>query len=107
MALDLHLAVETLIKAPSPTAYNRLSAILATLIVCKVTGDDIDVSTRILIDICDRHERVGKVGVSDEEARKLRAASIGLDAKIGVIPANLFAQSKVEVRNHMQAMGAA
>lgn len=106
-ALDLHSAVDALIRWPSPEAYNRMSAILATLVRCEVVGDAINVATAVLVDICDRYERVGKVGVSAAEAEKLRAASAGMDAKIGAIPLNKFNESKLEVRVYVESVGAA
>lgn len=84
-----------------------MSAILATLVRCEVVGDAINVATAVLVDICDRYERVGKVGVSAKEVEMLRAASVGMDAKIGAIPLNKFNESKLEVRAYVESVGAA
>ena len=107
VALDLHSAVDALIRWPSPGAYNRLSGLLATLVRCEVAGDAIDSATAVLVDICDRYERMEKVGVSGSEAEKLRIAVVGLDAKIGMIPVNRFAESKLEMVDFMESVGAA
>lgn len=84
-----------------------MSAILATLVRYEVVGDAINVATAVLVDICDRYERVGKVGVSAAEAEKLRATSVGMDVKIGAIPLNKFNESKFEVRAYVESVGAA
>lgn len=81
-----------------------MSAILATLVRCEVVGDAINVATAVLVDICDRYERVGKVGVSVVEAERLRAASVGMDAKIGTIPLNKFSESKLEVMAYVESI---
>lgn len=106
LALELRLAIEVLILAPSPATYNQCSSMLAALMRSGVEGDAIDAATGTLTLICDRYERVGKVGVSEDEAASLRGATGGLDSAIGRIPLNKFREAVATVTAHMADMGA-
>ena len=76
LALELRLAVMTLVEAPTPEAFNQLSRMLASL---ALAGARIEVFRLVVIGmskalqkVADRHVRVGKVGVSAGEYSKSR-----------------------------------
>lgn len=106
LALELHLATETLIAAPSPDTYNQLSKMLAALRNAGATDACIDQASDAMLVICDRYERVGKVGVADTEAAVLRQAAGGIDHQIGTVPTNKFRQSVADVSAFCIAIGA-
>ena len=90
LAMHLHIAVDTLIAAPSVDAYNRVSKMLATLYKAGCTKPCLTLATHAVNAICDRFERVQKVGVSEDEATVLRHASGELDEELARIPFNKF-----------------
>lgn len=105
LALELRLAIETLILAPSPVSYNTLSCMCAALMRSGVKGKAIDLATATLVDICDRYERVEKVGVSELEAVALREAAGGLDVALGKVALNKFREAVAAVTIHCTEMG--
>lgn len=105
VALEVRMAIEALIGAPSPDTYNQLSKMLAALCYTKVESEGLDRATETLSLICDRFERVHKVGVSDAEAQALRAAGGGLDAMLAKVPMNKFRESVAIVTYHGMELG--
>ena len=106
VALELRLAIEALIGAPGPETYNQLSCMFAALMRSGVTGKAIDLGTATLVEVCDRYERVGKVGVSGVEADDLRRAGAGLDADLCRVPLNKFREAVAVVTFHFEGMTA-
>jgi hypothetical protein len=105
MALRLHLAVEALITAPSIDSYNTLSTLLITLTNAGVRGDCLDTANRTIQAICARFERVGKVGVSGDEAAALRGNVGGIDAALALLPANKLATADAVTELHGKELG--
>lgn len=110
LALSLHMAVDNLITCPSPNTCNDVTKKLAVM-TCAI---DMKSSTAIaarqdpnavavklmaktLTSIIDRYARVGKVGISDDEADVLRKTAGSLDRALGTIPANVFKAAAVHV----------
>jgi hypothetical protein len=106
LALELHLATEALIAAPSPATYNQLSKMLAALRRSGSTATCVDLASDAMLAICDRYDRVEKVGVSEAEAAILRQTAGGLDHQIGTIPVNKFKQSIADVSAFCVEIGA-
>ncbi len=106
IALDLHLAVEALISAPSPDTYNQLVKMMETIQRTGAAGHPLQSAMITLAKICDRYDRVKKVGVSAEEAEQLRHASAGIDEMIGRIPMNKFRAAVAGVSIDCVLMGA-
>jgi len=105
LALELRLAIEALIEAPSPDTYNQLSKMLAAINYTGTQGKWLDLATETLTAVCERYERVGKVGASEFEAESLRRASAGLDAMLGTIPMNRFRDAVARVAIYAEEMG--
>lgn len=105
LALSLHMAVEALIVAPSIDTYNSLSTKFCTLGNAGVACDSLETAKRALIDVCDRFERVGKVGVNEAEAAALRATVGDLDAMLGTVPANKLVAAEAVTAVHCDEMG--
>lgn len=106
LALELRMAGETLIGAPSPETYNQMSKILAALSRAGLAPDLLEPATATLNVICDRYERVGKVGVSDVEAQELRAALARLDGRMASLPLNKLQQAIAQVDIFCATVGA-
>lgn len=106
LALELRLAVEALIGAPSPETYNTLSKMLAALSSAGLTIPALDDATATLNAVCDRYERVNKVGVSNAEATALRTSIARIDGAMWRIPVNVFAEAVASVEVHCAALGA-
>ncbi|AEK63197.1 hypothetical protein [Collimonas fungivorans] len=106
LALELHLATEALIAVPSPDTYNQLSMMLAALRRAGAMDVSIDQASDAMLSICDRFDRVGKVGVAESEAAILRQAAGGIDRQIGTVPMNKFKQSVADVSAFCMAIGA-
>lgn len=98
MALDLHAAVETLIHAPDIESYNHVSTKLIALGRVAGERDCLESAKEAMGAICDRFQRVGKMGVSEHEAHQLRKASGDMDSMIGTIPVNRMIKAEVETR---------
>ena len=96
MATHLHAAVETLINAPDIEAYNNVSTKLITMAKAIGERDCLEAAKGAMISIAERHERVGKVGVSEHEAHVLRQASGQMDAMLGKIPLNKMLNAEIE-----------
>lgn len=125
IALELRLAVEAMILAPGEETAQQIASFLLTLAtainsVGKLAGkayvldrkDDDAAAIRdameALQDVEARFSRVGKYGVSPEEAARLRGASNGLDSALGRVPYNIFQQACLAVRNmHISHLKAA
>lgn len=105
LALQLHMAVEALILAPSAGTYNSLSTKLCTLANAGMPADALLPANTIVRDICDRYERVGKVGVSDAEAMGLRAVIGDIDRLLATVPANVLINAEVVTAVHCEEMG--
>lgn len=104
LAMHLHAAVETLIAAPSIDAYNRVSKMLATMTQSGVDHIALNVASQTVNSICDRYERIGKIGVSGYEAGVLRDMAGHLDALLARIPVNVFKAAKSTVNTNFEAM---
>lgn len=116
IALELRLAVEAMILAPSIDVAEQLASFLLTLTVAiNATGkrkgkeyvldradqdaDAIRNALEALHEVEARFKRVGKYGLTDGEAETLRAASAGLDSALGRVPYNVFQMACSEVRH--------
>lgn len=97
LALELRLAGEALIGAPSVDTYNQLSKMLAALNYAGMAGEALDLATETMSAICDRYARVQRIGVSEPEAAALRLAIDSIDAQLPRIPLNRFAASVAQV----------
>lgn len=106
LALELRAAAETLIGAPSVETFNQLSKMLAALSTAGMFGQAMDLATGAMGEICDRYERVGKVGVKQEEAEQLRLALAAIDGKLPSITLNKFEESVAEVEVFCASVGA-
>ncbi|TDY35116.1 hypothetical protein [Janthinobacterium sp. 75] len=106
LALELRLAVETLIGAPSTDAFNALSKMLAALCNSGMKGWAIDLATETMCHICDRYERMGRIGLKDCEAVRLRSAMGGIDGRLPYIPVNKFDIAVAEVAAFCTSIGA-
>jgi hypothetical protein len=96
LAMELRMAVETLISNPSIDAYNFLSTRFITL--GRVAGqvDCLESAKAAMLDVFARFERVGKIGVDAMQAERLRTAVGEMDAMIGTIPVNKLAVSEMK-----------
>jgi hypothetical protein len=106
LALELRLAAEALIGAPSPVTYNTLSKMLAALNRAGMVAPALDRATDTLNAVVDRFERVGKVGLKDAEAAALRQAVAGIDGAMVRIPVNKFSEAVAAVEVFCDAIGA-
>jgi hypothetical protein len=106
LALQLRMAGETLIERPSPDAFNQLSKMFAALCNAGMAGEAIDLATDTMSDICDRYERVGKVGVNECEAEWLRLAIASIDERLPLVPVNKFKKAVAEVELFCATVGA-
>jgi hypothetical protein len=104
LALQLHAAVETLINRPSIDSYNALSKMLATMTDAGITDECLNMATETLNGICDRYERVQRIGLSDKEGENLRAMAGELDWLIGKIPVNVFRASAAMVNRNFDIL---
>ena len=105
LALKLRLSVEALIAAPSPDTYSAVSKQLATIFRTGAKGAGLDLASLALTTICDRFERVHKVGVSEQEAVQLRDGAAGIDQMLATIPVNKIQQEGVQVALYCEEMG--
>ncbi|UGQ45105.1 hypothetical protein [Massilia endophytica] len=106
LALEIRLAVEALIGAPSPAAYNQLSKMLAALKAAGMQGEPLETATATMNAICDRYERVGKVGLKDAEAEALRTDVALIEQALPILPLNVFARAVAQVEVFCAVMGA-
>lgn len=106
LALELRMAGETLIARPSIDAYNILSKMLAALSRAGLVGEAMDLANGAMLEICDRYERVNKVGVSECEAERLRLAIASIDDRMPLIPVNRFERAVAEVEIFCATVGA-
>lgn len=108
LALQLHAAVETLIGAPGIDAFNRVSKMVARTESALGRPDAcLNAAKEALYAISERFARVGKVGVSDEEAKRLKTASGDIDKLLPKIPANVMRQAGIQTALHCEALEAA
>ena len=105
LALELRLAIELLIAEPSPDAYNQLSKMLLAMGNTGARGESLARANNTMLAICDRFDRVGKVGVSTDEAASLRGAAGGLDEMLSHIPINVFTAAVAVVSIQCQELG--
>ena len=106
LALELRMSIETLISKPSAGAYNQVSKMLAALGRAGMTGTALTLANDTMAEVCDRYERVGKVGVSTLEAEWLRYAAGGIDQLLPLIPVNKFNEAVVAVDVFCATVGA-
>lgn len=106
LALELHTSMETLIVRPSVDAYNRVSKMLAALARAGLAGAELDLANGTMSDICDRYERVRKIGVKGIEAEQLRLAAGAIDRKLPFLPINRVKTAVVEVELFCAEVGA-
>lgn len=106
LALQLRMAVEAIIGAPSVDTFNTLSKIFAALCACGMVGDAINLATDTMGGICDRYERVRRVGVNEGEAAALRLAAACIDARLSMIPVNKLRRAITEVQLFCDSVGA-
>lgn len=98
LVLGLRMSIEALIAAPGIETYNAVSLRLVTL--GRVVGkqDFMERAKRAMLDVFARFERVGKIGVSDDEAAILRKTAGDMDAAIAYVPVNEFAWAEAKTR---------
>lgn len=106
LALELRLAGEALIGAPSPVTYNTLSKMLAALKRAGLASSSLDHANDTMGDIVDRFERVGKVGLKESEAAALRQAIAGIDGSMARIPVNKLSEAVAAVEIFCASVGA-
>ncbi|GGY67837.1 hypothetical protein GCM10007387_57520 [Pseudoduganella albidiflava] len=106
LALELRMAVEALVGAPSPDAYNVLTKMLAALNRSGIRLAALETATATMNEICDRYERVGKIGLKDGEALALRCAAASIEATLPKLPVNVFARAVAEVEIYCASIGA-
>lgn len=106
LALELRLAAEALIGAPSTVTYNTLSKMLAAPNRAGMVTPSLDRATDTLNAVVDRYERIGKVGLKDAEAAALRLAVAGIDGAMARIPVNKFSEAVAAVEIFCDAVGA-
>ena len=100
------MAVETLASAPSPDAYNQLSKMLAAMRAAGVQGELLDSATVTMNTICDRYERVGKIGLKDDEVQALRGAIAAIEAAMAQLPLDVFAAAVAKIEVYCAMVGA-
>ena len=106
LALELRMAGEALIGSPSVDAFNQLSKMFAALASAGMEGEAIDLATDTMNDICDRYQRVGKIGLTDCEAEWLRLAIASIDDRLPRLPVNRFDRAVAEVAAYCALLGA-
>lgn len=106
LALELRLATEALIGAPSPVTYNTLSKMLAALNRAGLEAPALSEATDTLNEVVDRYERIGKVGMKAAEAAALRQSIAAIDGAMARIPVNKFAEAVAAVEVFCDAVGA-
>lgn len=106
LALELRMVVEALVGAPSPDTYNQLSKMLAAMKRAGLDSTALECATNTMNEICDRFERVGKVGLKDSEAASLRQAIAGIDGRLAQVPFNKFSEAVAAVDVYCAAIGA-
>jgi hypothetical protein len=95
LALGLHMSIEALIAAPSIDTYNALSKKVMTMDgALGGNHSPIESAKGALNSVEARFQRVGKVGISPEEAEALRGASAGLDVLLAAIPVDVMQAAK-------------
>lgn len=105
LALELRMAIEALIYEPSIDLFNHVSTRLITLgRVCGVQPC-LESAKQAMLDVFARFERVGRMGVSPEEAESLRAASGEMDSMLAMIPVNKLAVSELKTIAWCKANG--
>jgi hypothetical protein len=97
LALEIRLAVETLVGAPSPDSYNTLSKMLAALAGAGMKCEALTRATDTMNMVLDRYERIGKIGLSGDEIRALRESIAVLDGRMALIPVNRIAEAVAQV----------
>lgn len=96
LALGMRMSIEALITAPSVETYNAVSLRLVTLGRVVGAHDFMESAKAAMLDVFARYERIGKMGVSDPEAARLRDASRLMDAVIALVPVNKFAAAEAK-----------
>lgn len=106
LALELRITAETLIARPSPDTYNQMSKMLAALCRAGMAGAALDCANNTMLDVCDRYERIGKVGLKDSEAAALRQAIAGIDGRLAMVPVNKLSEAVAAVEIYCATVGA-
>lgn len=106
LALEIRLAVESLVGAGSPESYNTLSKMLAALCRAGFNGEALDRANATMDLILARYERVGKVGVDEHEAAALRESIALIDGRMATIPVNRIAEAVASVETYCASIGA-
>jgi len=106
LMLELFAACETLINRPSVDAYNTMSKMLAQLARAGVYGEGIDLGTDTLSNVCDRYERVHRIGLTEDEAQDLRESIRSIDRALPKVPVNVLQRAIAEVEIYLSTVGA-
>jgi len=106
LALELHMSVELLLAQPSPDAFNQVSKMLAALDRAGMKCPALEQASSTMCLICDRFERVGKVGACEAEALALRAAVAGIDERLPYLGVDAVARAVAEVEAFCALAGA-
>lgn len=104
LAMQLYAAVKTLADRPDVDACNRVSKILATMSQAGLKSPHLDDASEAVNQITDRFIRVGKIGVSDSEAKTLHRTAGQLDMLLATIPVNVLRASKQMVNTLFRKM---
>ena len=111
LALELHLAIVSMIGHPTIAACNQLSHRFSCIaggmshankgapILARMDAASVAIKSAIqtIEDIVDRHGRTGGITVTDLEAKTLRAAAGKLDDALGRIPLPAYRRAVAEV----------
>jgi hypothetical protein len=106
LALELRMSTETLINQPTVEAFNRLSKMFAALCHAGLVGEPINQATDVMCVICDRYERVDRIGLKEAEAESLRQSVAAIDGALPKIPVNKFKEAVAMVEAFCITVGA-
>jgi hypothetical protein len=106
LALQLRTSVELLIARPAPESYNQVSKMLPALATAGMECPALEQASSTMNAVCDRYERIGKVGLRDREAAALREAAAGIDQRLPFLPVNKLAKAVAQVEIFCATVGA-
>ena len=98
LALTLRMSIEALITAPSLETLNEASMRLATMGWLLGDQDCMEEIKHAILDVFDRYQRVGRVGVNAAEAEVLRRTAGEIDAAIPYLSLTEYLQAEIKTR---------
>lgn len=103
IALRMHLMAEAMVLTPTATTANELSKAMAVMTEAVDHASHVRIGKRddpvalslvaslqVMCDIEERHEQIGKWGVTGEQAKVIRAAAARFDEALARIPYNVY-----------------